>query len=178
MALPPGSYAIRSVEVGKYLHCMQDGTLQFSENDFTTPNEQFQVAYENDNSELVNITSFNNKYWMREKPDSFYIMSVGVGPDNNQNSVLCTLFKPEKVAQQQSDHDNNQYRLRHMQLRHYIEPDSEHNFRQVQHKGLAQVGGCSRSERQLHCSRLSSGKVWDPRGDLARRTAFRHLTSR
>ncbi|BFG33232.1 hypothetical protein CerSpe_195060 [Prunus speciosa] len=109
-----GSYAIKSIELQRYLLCNEDATLQFSGEDSTVANASFDL--EAGGSEKVNIKSSNGLYWRRVDQNSYRIVSLAVEPNEDQSSWSSTLFKIVKD-------EKNKDRILHVQLGHYIEPN-------------------------------------------------------
>ncbi|PQQ12355.1 uncharacterized protein Pyn_24316 [Prunus yedoensis var. nudiflora] len=136
-ALPSGSYAFPSKMNNKYLHniyaitnlqeFLQEEVLQFSGDDVASKHAEFQVEEDEQNPKLVHIkSSFNNKYLRRAGENSSWIVA-GAEKKEQDPQWSCTLFEPQEFHDTQNCCNPTtigQFRLRHVQLNHFIEPFS------------------------------------------------------
>ncbi|XP_022155409.1 uncharacterized protein LOC111022557 [Momordica charantia] len=88
-----------------------DGFLQFSGKKLPSPVSKFHSEASESDPRFMHIRcSYNNKYWVRQSPDSNYIVAIGTKQENDQSKWSCTLFEPIYDA------DHKGYRFRHVQL--------------------------------------------------------------
>ncbi|KAI9077515.1 hypothetical protein K1719_040537 [Acacia pycnantha] len=104
----------------KYLRYIQEdvpfhGFLQFSGEEVVTPYAKFEVEMAKSGNGLVHIRCcYNNKYWVREKKNSWWIVARADEPEEDKSNWSCTLFKPIYV-----DADAKTVRFLHVQLGRY-----------------------------------------------------------
>ncbi|CAN0925556.1 hypothetical protein LINGRAHAP2_LOCUS34827 [Linum grandiflorum] len=99
----------------------QDGFLQFSESDPTSPFSKFEIKPSTTERGSVHlISSFNNKYLIRKSPTQHWIRGAGNRPEEDKSKWSCTLFKPVPVDEYDGvDEDLTVVRFLHVQLDHY-----------------------------------------------------------
>ncbi|KAK4275745.1 hypothetical protein QN277_018776 [Acacia crassicarpa] len=89
--------------------------LQFSGEEVVSPYVKFEVEMAKIGNGLVHIRCcYNNKYWVRERQDGWWILARADKPEEDQSKWSCTLFKPIYV-----DADAKTVRFLHVQLNHY-----------------------------------------------------------
>ncbi|KAK4275746.1 hypothetical protein QN277_018777 [Acacia crassicarpa] len=89
--------------------------LQFSGGEVVSPYVKFEVEMAKSGNGLVHIRCcYNNKYWVRERQDGWWILARADKPEEDQSKWSCTLFKPIYV-----DADAKTVRFLHVQLNHY-----------------------------------------------------------
>ncbi|XP_021800883.1 uncharacterized protein LOC110745111 [Prunus avium] len=137
-ALRPGSCAFQSKMNNKYLHniyvinnrqeVLQEVVLQFSGDDVASKHAKFQVEEDEQDPKLVHIkSSFNNKYLRRAGQNSSWIVARAEKKEQDRHQWSCTLFEPQEFHDTQNCCNPTtigQFRLRHVQLDHFIEPFS------------------------------------------------------
>ncbi|KAI9114103.1 hypothetical protein K1719_014753 [Acacia pycnantha] len=104
----------------KYLRYIHEdvkvhGFLQFSGEEVMSPDVKFEVEMAKSGNGLVHIRCcYNNKYWVRETQNSWWIVAGADKPEEDQSKSSCTLFKPIYI-----DVDAKTIRFWHVQLKHY-----------------------------------------------------------
>ncbi|XP_022155413.1 uncharacterized protein LOC111022561 [Momordica charantia] len=114
----PRHFAIKSKYNDKYLRYVSydddqlfDGLLQFTGERMISPYTKFEVEYSDIGKGYVQIRCcYNNRYLVRHRIDTSYIVAAASEPVNDLSDWRCTLFEPTY------DRHHKAYHFRHVQL--------------------------------------------------------------